>query len=60
LGYGGGFYDRTLAKLRRNGAALAIGLAYAGQEMAHVPHDDKDQPLDWIVTEDETIRVNRG
>jgi 5-formyltetrahydrofolate cyclo-ligase len=60
LGYGGGFYDRTLAKLRRNGAALAIGLAYAGQEMARVPHDDKDQPLDWIVTEDETIRVNRG
>ncbi len=60
LGYGGGFYDRTLADLRATGSALAVGLAYAGQEMAHVPHDDKDQPLDWIVTEDEAIRVKGG
>lgn len=60
LGYGGGFYDRTLADLRESGAVLAIGLAYAGQEMARVPHDDKDQPLDWIVTEDEAIRIERG
>lgn len=60
LGYGGGFYDRTLAELRGRGALCAIGLAYAGQEMQDVPHDDKDQPLDWIVTEDEAIRIERG
>jgi 5-formyltetrahydrofolate cyclo-ligase len=60
LGYGGGFYDRTLAGLRASGAVLAIGLAYAGQEMAGVPHDDNDQPLDWIVTENAAIRVERG
>ena len=60
LGYGGGFYDRTLAELRGRGAVCAIGLAYAGQEMQDVPHDDKDQPLDWIVTEDEAIRIERG
>jgi 5-formyltetrahydrofolate cyclo-ligase len=49
-----------LADLRARGSALAVGLAYAGQEMAHVPHDDKDHPLDWIVTEDEEIRVKGG
>lgn len=51
LGYGGGFYDRTLALRRRQGEALAVGLAFAGQEVAHVPHGDYDQPLDWAVTE---------
>jgi 5-formyltetrahydrofolate cyclo-ligase len=57
LGYGGGFYDRTLARLRESGAVLAVGVAYAAQEVAQVPRDGTDQPLDWIVTEAETIRV---
>ncbi len=51
LGYGGGFYDRTLALLRPGGRVLAVGLAYAGQEVAAVPHGPNDQRLDWIVTE---------
>ncbi len=51
LGYGGGFYDRTLAGLRVNGAVLAVGIAYAGQEMDRVPREATDQPLDWMVTE---------
>jgi 5-formyltetrahydrofolate cyclo-ligase len=50
LGYGGGFYDRTLRSLRMSETVLAVGLAYAGQEMA-LPHDDYDERLDWIVTE---------
>ncbi|MGH6934229.1 MAG: 5-formyltetrahydrofolate cyclo-ligase [Dongiaceae bacterium] len=53
LGYGGGFYDRTLARLRANGEVLAIGTAFAMQEVPEVPHDDTDQPLNWIVTERE-------
>jgi 5-formyltetrahydrofolate cyclo-ligase len=57
LGYGGGFYDRSLAELRSEGAALAIGLAYAGQEIARVPRGPEDQRLDRIVTETETIEV---
>ncbi len=57
LGYGGGFYDRTLARLRESGAVLAVGVAYAAQEVAEVPRDGSDQPLDWIVTEAESIRV---
>lgn len=57
LGYGGGFYDRTLALLRASAPALAIGLAYAGQEVAEVPRDANDKRLDWIVTEAEAIRI---
>lgn len=60
LGYGGGFYDRTLAALRGAGAALAVGVAYAAQELPAVPCDDDDQVLDWIVTEAEAIRVPAG
>jgi 5-formyltetrahydrofolate cyclo-ligase len=57
LGYGGGFYDRTLARLQARGPALAVGLAYAGQEMAELPRSPTDRPMDWIVTENETLRI---
>lgn len=60
LGYGGGFYDRTLAALRTRGAALAVGLAYAGQEVPEVPRDGNDQHLDRLVTEAEVIRFSSG
>ncbi len=51
LGYGGGFYDRTLEALRARGPRLAIGFAFAAQEVAEVPIDATDQRLDMVVTE---------
>jgi 5-formyltetrahydrofolate cyclo-ligase len=51
LGYGGGFYDRTLATLRARRAVLAVGVAFADQEVAALPTSPTDEPLDWIVTE---------
>jgi 5-formyltetrahydrofolate cyclo-ligase len=51
LGYGGGFYDRTLERLRARGPVTAIGYAFAAQEVAEVPREAVDQPLDLIVTE---------
>ena len=52
LGYGGGFYDRTLEKLRKSGTRpLAVGVAFSAQHVVRVPRDHYDQPLDWIVTE---------
>ena len=60
LGYGGGFYDRTLSKLRRVGPALAIGLAFAAQEVEAVPRSAEDARLDWLVTEREAIRFDGG
>ncbi|MFG6625444.1 5-formyltetrahydrofolate cyclo-ligase [Sulfitobacter sp. 1A12056] len=60
LGYGGGFYDRTLAMLRRRRATLAIGFAFAGQEWDDIPLEDTDAPLDLIVTEAGVIEVTPG
>ena len=58
LGYGGGFYDRTLNKLRAAGGdVLAVGVALSVQEVPEVPRDDTDQPLDWIVTEREAFAI---
>jgi 5-formyltetrahydrofolate cyclo-ligase len=51
LGYGGGFYDRTLEKLRKLKPVAAIGVAYSAQEIQEVPRGEHDQPLDWIMTE---------
>ena len=51
LGQGGGYYDRTLANLRANGHIVAVGVAYAGQEVAKLPNDTHDQRLDGVVTE---------
>ncbi len=55
LGYGGGYYDRTLAGLRRAGMVAAVGIAYSAQQIAAVPHDGHDERLDWIVTEESVL-----
>ncbi|SEW24546.1 5-formyltetrahydrofolate cyclo-ligase [Cognatiyoonia koreensis] len=57
LGYGGGFYDRTLAALRAKQPTLAIGFAYAAQEADALPLEPTDQPLDMIVTETGVISI---
>jgi 5-formyltetrahydrofolate cyclo-ligase len=57
LGYGGGYYDRTLAALRKDGHIMAVGVAYAGQEIDCVPTESGDQSLDWIVTESGSRRL---
>jgi 5-formyltetrahydrofolate cyclo-ligase len=51
LGYGGGYYDRTLESLRSKGPVTAIGYAWAAQETDAVPLEPTDQPLDLIVTD---------
>ena len=52
LGYGGGFYDRTLEGLRARRPTLAVGFAFAAQEVDEVPIDAVDQQLDVVVTEE--------
>lgn len=57
LGYGGGFYDRSLEGLRAKRPTLAIGYAYAAQEATELPLEPTDQPLDMIVTDEGVIRL---
>jgi 5-formyltetrahydrofolate cyclo-ligase len=56
LGYGGGFYDRTLAELRRRRTIVAVGIAYDEQRLDAVPRLDYDQPLDWVLTPSGPLR----
>lgn len=51
LGYGGGFYDRTIAQLREAGPILTIGLAFAAQQVELLPRGTHDMPLDCVATE---------
>ena len=55
LGYGGGFYDRTLGKLRAMKKVVAIGVAYHAQMVDEVPIGIHDAPLDYVMTEQETF-----
>lgn len=56
IGYGGGFYDRTLAALRCAGARpVYAGLAFATQETPEIPAEAHDAQLDFVLTEGETI-----
>ncbi len=56
LGYGGGFYDRTLLKLRALRPTRAVGFAFAAQEAEALPRDETDQRLDAVVTESAVFR----
>ncbi len=50
LGYGGGFYDRTLAALRAKRRVLAVGVAWDMQRVAALPADPWDERLDALAT----------
>jgi 5-formyltetrahydrofolate cyclo-ligase len=56
IGYGKGHYDRAITKLRAQGPLLAIGIAYAAQQVDAVPIEAHDQHLDAIVTEAGVLR----
>ena len=59
LGYGGGFYDKLLARLNENsGAAHSLALvagAYSMQLVADIPQEATDRRVQWLVTENETL-----
>jgi 5-formyltetrahydrofolate cyclo-ligase len=51
LGYGGGFYDRTLEGFAHKNTVLTCGIAYAKQQIGFIPRGEHDQPLDCVITE---------
>lgn len=59
LGYGGGYYDRTIEGLRlTNPSIVVIGLAFENQKLASIPVDSYDQPMDMVITEKTTYRFS--
>jgi 5-formyltetrahydrofolate cyclo-ligase len=56
LGYGGGFYDRSIAELRESGhEVVAIGIAFGRQQVDKVPTGSYDMPLDAVWTPDGVV-----
>ncbi len=55
IGYGAGYYDMTIARIRAMKAVIAIGIAFAAQEIAQVPATERDARLDLVLTEREVI-----
>lgn len=61
LGHGAGYYDRTIAALRRTGGGVrTLGLAFEDQRVDDVPHDGHDEPVDWVVTERMVLHCRPG
>ena len=56
LGYGGGFYDRYLEKIKKIKKTLNIGLAFSYQELEKIPINRYDKKLDLIITEKKIIQ----
>lgn len=57
IGYGAGFYDRTLAGLRRAGPVRALGFAFSCQEVDAVPAEPHDEAVDMMITETKAVSV---
>ena len=51
IGYGGGFYDRYIKKIKKNKKIVTIGLAYSFQKVKKIPINRYDIKLDYIITE---------
>jgi 5-formyltetrahydrofolate cyclo-ligase len=60
IGYGAGYYDMTINRLRARKPVKAVGIAYAAQEVAEVPVTERDARLDLVLTEHEVIDCPRA
>jgi 5-formyltetrahydrofolate cyclo-ligase len=58
LGYGAGYYDRTVAALRRHGDVVTVGIAYDEQQIDALPVDGHDQRMDAVMTDQRTLWFN--
>ena len=58
IGYGAGYYDMTIARLRSRKTVTAVGIAFAAQEVPTVPATEHDARLDLVLTENEAIAIS--
>ena len=59
IGYGAGYYDMTINRLRVLKQVVAVGFAYAAQHVAVVPITPRDARLDFVITEREVLRCRK-
>jgi 5-formyltetrahydrofolate cyclo-ligase len=60
IGYGAGYYDMTINTLRAKKKVVAVGIAFAAQEIPQVPATERDARLDFVLTERETIDLRKA
>lgn len=60
IGFGAGYYDMTISALRARKKAIAVGIAFAVQEIERVPATERDARLDFMLTEREVIDFRKG
>lgn len=63
LGYGGGYYDRLLARLKKRGGGklpALVAASYSLQLAGDIPMEASDHPVQWVTTELQTIRCDAG
>ena len=60
INYGAGYYDLTIAQLRARKPIVAVGIAFAAQEVETVPRTAFDAQLDLVLTENETIDLRNA
>ncbi len=56
IGYGAGYYDMTIHRLRSRKPVTAVGIAFAAQQVPNVPTSSRDERLDLVLTEHEVIK----
>jgi len=59
IGYGAGYYDRSIEALRSRNRTMAVGLAFAAQEIDAIPAQPHDAALDYVLTEARTFDFRR-
>jgi 5-formyltetrahydrofolate cyclo-ligase len=60
IGYGAGYYDMTINRLRSRKPVVAVGIAYAAQEVPEVPVTPRDARLDLVLTERDVIDFRKA
>lgn len=60
IGYGAGYYDMTINRLRGLKPVAAVGIAFAAQEIPKVPATERDARLDLVLTEREIIDCRKA
>jgi 5-formyltetrahydrofolate cyclo-ligase len=60
IGHGAGYYDMTISRLRSLKPVIAVGIAYAGQEVPEVPVTERDAMLDLVLTERDVFDFRKG